>query len=77
MSDHFCASCNRLRVTSDGFAKSCLLSEDTVDLKPCLQQTDDNCLQQLLQEIVSGKPSRHKIDEDLEHKPFTMSSIGG
>ena len=77
MSDHFCASCNRLRVTSDGFAKSCLLSEDTVDLKPCLQQTDDNCLQQLLQEIVSGKPSRHKIDEDLDHKPFTMSSIGG
>lgn len=77
MSDHFCGSCNRLRVTSDGFAKSCLLSEESIDLKPCLQQTDDNCLHQLLKKIVSGKPSRHTIDEDLAHKPFTMSSIGG
>ena len=77
MSDHFCGSCNRLRITSDGLAKSCLLSEESIDLKPCLQQMDDKCLNQLLQEIVSGKPSRHKIDEDLQHKPFTMSSIGG
>lgn len=78
MSDHFCGSCNRLRVTSDGLAKSCLFSEQGVDLKPCLQQADDACLQQLLEEIVSGKPSRHEIDDkDDGHKPFTMSSIGG
>lgn len=77
MSDHFCASCNRLRVTSDGFAKSCLLSEESIDLKPCLQNEDEKCLHQLLQQIVSGKPSRHMIDEALQHKPITMSNIGG
>lgn len=77
MSDHFCGSCNRLRVTSDGRAKSCLLSDESIDLKPCLQQEDDRCLQQVLQQIVTGKPSRHTIDEDLNHKPFNMSSIGG
>ena len=78
MSNHFCSSCNRLRVTSEGLAKSCLLSEESVDLKPCLQQSDDNCLQQMMEKIVSIKPSRHTIDEDdTEHKPFTMSSIGG
>ncbi len=78
MSNHFCSSCNRLRVTSDGLAKSCLLSEESIDLKPCLQQSDDRCLKQLLEDIVSGKPARHTIDDaDASHKPFTMSSIGG
>lgn len=78
MSNHFCSSCNRLRVTSEGLAKSCLLSEESADLKPCLQQADDACLKQLLTAIVSGKPSRHTIDEEgSAHKPFTMSSIGG
>jgi cyclic pyranopterin phosphate synthase len=78
MSNHFCASCNRLRITSEGMAKSCLLSEESVDLKPCLKQEDDNCLLSLLEKIVSGKPSRHTIaEEDIEHKAFTMSSIGG
>jgi cyclic pyranopterin phosphate synthase len=78
MSDHFCSSCNRLRITSEGMAKSCLLSDESVDLKPCLQQLNDDCLQQLLKDIVSGKPSRHTIDEDGDdHKPFNMSSIGG
>jgi cyclic pyranopterin phosphate synthase len=77
MSDHFCSSCNRLRVTSTGLAKSCLLSEAAVDLKPCLEQADDACLQKLLREIIAGKPAQHRMNENPDGSPFTMSSIGG
>ncbi len=36
LSRHFCAQCNRLRVTADGKLKPCLFSEDEVDLYPAL-----------------------------------------
>ncbi len=78
MSNHFCSACNRLRITSDGLAKSCLLSAEAVDLKPYLQRSDDRDLQQRIEKIIFAKPSRHTINEaGAAHKPFTMSSIGG
>jgi len=77
MSEHFCSSCNRLRVTATGRAKSCLLSEAAVDLTPCLQQADDACLQRTLSEIIAGKPAQHRMNEEPDGTPFTMSSIGG
>ncbi len=36
LSRHFCARCNRLRVTSDGKLKPCLFSDAEVDLRPAL-----------------------------------------
>lgn len=78
MSDHFCGSCNRIRVTSTGFAKSCLLSEGTVDLKPDLQQPGLEALQTTLQQVISGKPSEHQLNTDPDGStPFSMSKIGG
>lgn len=77
MSEHFCSSCNRLRVTATGHAKSCLLSNSSVDLTPCLQQQDDACLHRTLNEIIAGKPAQHRMNEEPDGDPFTMSSIGG
>jgi len=77
MSNHFCSACNRLRVTATGLAKSCLLSEAAVDLKPCLEQADDLCLKNTLREIIAGKPAQHRMNEEPNGSPFTMSSIGG
>ena len=36
LSRHFCASCNRLRITGDGKLKPCLFSDVEVDLRPAL-----------------------------------------
>lgn len=78
MSDHFCGSCNRIRVTSTGYAKSCLLSEGGVDLKPGLQQPGLDALQTTLQQVISGKPSEHQLNSDPDGStPFSMSKIGG
>ncbi|HKJ04373.1 MAG TPA: GTP 3',8-cyclase MoaA [Geopsychrobacteraceae bacterium] len=78
MSDHFCGSCNRIRVTSTGYAKSCLLSEGGLDLKPALQQGDAGAVQIALQDVISGKPPEHQLNTDPDSStPFSMSKIGG
>lgn len=37
MSNHFCGSCNRVRVTADGHLKTCLFGSDSLDLKDALR----------------------------------------
>ena len=77
MSDHFCGSCNRIRVTSAGMAKSCLLSEQTLDLKPYLAQ-DDDLLCQALRQVIGNKVDHHQMADDVSGPaPFSMSGIGG
>ncbi|MCC6347414.1 MAG: GTP 3',8-cyclase MoaA, partial [Nitrospirales bacterium] len=46
---HFCGSCNRLRITSDGKLRPCLFSETEIDLKPALRgDTPDSEVEKLL-----------------------------
>lgn len=78
VSGHFCAECNRIRVTSTGRAKGCLFSDETIDLLPCLRPPNPEKLAQVLRTIVADKPERHNISHDgYTHRNFTMSQIGG
>lgn len=78
MSDHFCRACNRIRVTSTGFAKSCLLADDAVDLKPHLAVETTAPLQEVLRQVVAGKGQRHHLGDDKNGpSPFIMAGIGG
>lgn len=78
MSDHFCGSCNRIRVTSTGLAKSCLLSNSETDLKPALQQKKLDPLVTVLEDVITRKPPEHQLDCDPESsKIFSMATIGG
>ena len=75
---HFCADCNRIRVTSTGMAKSCLFSGDELDLKPFLDGNRGDLLEDALRRIVVGKPGRHQMSAlSASHTPFAMSAIGG
>lgn len=73
VSEHFCGSCNRIRVTATGLAKSCLFSDDSVALSPFLQQSSDEALRGVLQQVISGKPPHQQSGT----RPFSMASIGG
>jgi len=77
ISDHFCGSCNRIRVTATGLAKSCLFNDEVLDLKPFLQG-DKSELAKGLQQVIGQKPARHQLDSEKQ-KPagFSMASIGG
>lgn len=78
MTDHFCGACNRIRITSTGFAKSCLLADDAVDLKPYLTAESIDELQKALRQVVAGKGQRHHFGEDQDGpSPFAMAGIGG
>ena len=78
VSNHFCEQCNRIRVTSTGRAKSCLFSEDSIDLKPWLQIGDRIRLKELLSELVKNKPRCHSLSTSYsEHESVFMSQIGG
>lgn len=79
ISDHFCNSCNRLRVTPDGKLKTCLFSEEEMDLKQLLRSgCSDAELERKLDEAISTKPLRHGAIGGLMercHRP--MVKIGG
>ena len=56
-SDHFCASCNRLRVSSDGRLLPCLFAAEAVDLKSLMRAgIDDDRLKDVLKDALSRKP---------------------
>ncbi|HOB29548.1 MAG: GTP 3',8-cyclase MoaA [Dethiobacteria bacterium] len=57
ISRHFCASCNRLRLTAEGYLKSCLYWQEERSVRPALE--DPAAMQELLQEVVRIKPEKH------------------
>jgi cyclic pyranopterin phosphate synthase len=78
VSCHFCGDCNRIRVTSDGFAKGCLFSTRDVDLKPFLAKGDEEGLRNTLRSVVGGKPSGHLfLREGCRGEPVDMARVGG
>jgi cyclic pyranopterin phosphate synthase len=78
VSDHFCAGCNRLRLTADGRLRPCLLSDDEIDLRgPLRAGIEDTALRELLATAVARKPARHHLDEGRRATRREMSQIGG
>jgi cyclic pyranopterin phosphate synthase len=80
VSNEFCAACNRVRLTSDGMLRGCLMRDGELDIRGALRAgaTDDD-LRALLHEGVRRKPEKHLINsEDFRHSSFyTMNRIGG
>ncbi|MCX7973297.1 MAG: GTP 3',8-cyclase MoaA [Candidatus Aminicenantes bacterium] len=76
-SDHFCATCNRLRVSARGELRTCLFSNETYDLKFFLRtKTSTHEIKNFLQTILSHKPmSWHQLHG--KRKRENMRQIGG
>ena len=91
ISQPFCASCNKLRLTSDGRLRNCLHSAKTIDLKSALHENNSEAmLIRLIKEAVSLKPESHSLSQynlyDSDFSPvvfdagsegFSMCQIGG
>lgn len=79
VSEHFCGSCNRLRLTSDGKLRVCLFSDSEIDIRKALRDgSNDEVIEHLLFKAVAEKPERHHINENIFKKcSRTMSLIGG
>ena len=79
LSEHFCGSCNRLRLTAEGRLRTCLFSSDETDLRPLLRAgEDDRPLAEAIRHAVHHKPERHAVGEEDPHKcGLSMSRVGG
>jgi len=78
-SDHFCSTCNRIRLTADGKIRTCLFSDEEIDLKKSLRMScDDEELEKIIDTTILEKPKRHHLATPIFKKcSRTMSRIGG
>jgi len=78
LTEPFCSSCNRLRLTSSGQLCPCLLSDDGVDLKrPLRNNATVQELKRLILGVVASKPEQHHLAEGVIPVKRNMSQIGG
>jgi cyclic pyranopterin phosphate synthase len=73
ISAHFCPSCNRIRVTSDGRLKPCLHSAEEYNLRGL----HGDALENALRAAILQKPQRHHIGERASESLRNMNAIGG
>ena len=75
---HFCETCNKLRLTSEGKLRPCLGSHLEFDMREVLRnlEMDDNDVAKFFLEVVERKPEQHEFRES--YKPGRkMIAIGG
>ncbi|HET7771833.1 MAG TPA: GTP 3',8-cyclase MoaA [Chloroflexota bacterium] len=80
VSQPFCATCDRIRLTADGQLRTCLFSIDETDLKtPLRTGVSDSGLEEIVRGAVWEKEKKHKINEGdaFQRASRSMSQIGG
>jgi GTP 3',8-cyclase len=79
VSEPFCSSCDRIRLTADGQLRTCLFSRREWDLKaPLRDGSTDAELAELIRFAVRHKELKHKInDPGFVRASRSMSQIGG
>jgi GTP 3',8-cyclase len=79
VTEPFCDSCNRLRVTTEGQLRACLFAMEETDLRgPLRAGADDEELERLIRAAVWSKWSGHRINHpDFQRPSRSMSMIGG
>jgi cyclic pyranopterin phosphate synthase len=79
VSEPFCASCDRIRLTADGQLRTCLFATEETDLRSIVRSTTDNALlEQTIREAVFHKELKHYIgDKRFKRANRSMSRIGG
>jgi len=74
---HFCESCNKIRLTADGFIRPCLGNHGEYDLKPALRPfVDRDELRTRLDQSVLEKPPEHLFRDNWKPQRI-MTAIGG
>ena len=82
ISDDFCGSCNRLRITAKGEMKLCLFStgENEINFKQLLSngKYSDNEICEIIQDAILYKQEKHPAPEELAAlKENNMLTLGG
>jgi cyclic pyranopterin phosphate synthase len=88
LSQHFCKTCNRIRLTSEGKLRPCLFSNKEIDIKSEIRNSEKlntsipylrkKLIQEKIIEAVKLKPASHQLNAKVKNNiSFQMSKIGG
>jgi len=88
LSQHFCKTCNRIRLTSEGKLRPCLFSNKEIDIKSEIRNSEKlntstpylrkKLIQEKIIEAVKLKPASHQLNTKIKNNiSFQMSKIGG
>jgi cyclic pyranopterin phosphate synthase len=79
MSNNFCGSCNRVRMTAEGRLLLCLGNEHSLDLREILRAFpgDSARLKRAIVEAIGDKPERHHFDPEQVDIVRFMNMTGG
>jgi GTP 3',8-cyclase len=78
LSQHFCASCNRVRLAADGRLHLCLGQEQSFDFRRLLRAgVSDEDLRAAVIEAIALKPERHEFNEKPQQVVRFMAQTGG
>lgn len=77
-SQHFCATCNRVRMSVDGTLYLCLGQDQSLALKPLLTANCSNAeLETAIKQAIDLKPEKHEFNERPEKIVRIMAKTGG
>lgn len=78
VSEPYCGSCNRMRLTADGKFHLCLLNDDELDVKGTIRSGGGReAVAAILLKAIAQKPTGHRLDQGLSTQRRSMFQIGG
>ncbi len=78
LSQHFCETCNRVRLTVDGVLHLCLGQEERVDFRALMRAgASDADLVTAIRQAIDLKPERHEFNEAPQKLVRFMNMTGG
>ncbi len=78
VSEPYCGTCNRMRLTADGKFHLCLLRDDEIDVKCALRSGGgQDRVKSLLLQAVQNKPTGHSLEQGISTEHRGMFQIGG
>ena len=77
--DDFCAQCNRIRLTAEGFLIPCLYFEDAMSIKDAIQNNRIDEAVEILKKVLQNKPEKNKwsIEDDNKISTRAFYQTGG
>jgi cyclic pyranopterin phosphate synthase len=80
VSEPYCGTCNRMRLTADGKFHLCLLNDDELDVRKTIRENPGDAIPRvarILERAVALKPTGHHLLEGRSTRERSMFQIGG
>ena len=79
VSNHFCQTCNRVRLTAKGDLILCLGQEDSISLKDAVRSDlSDEAIKAMIMNAINKKPEKHVFNSVVDNiSNRQMAEIGG